>query len=134
MQSTQFSTTVLLFLKSAKPWVTAAAHTLLSSNVVLTKKWIFKGRGLVRGHTVDFIIRGGSLYLCTDDNSSQCVCVCVCVCACVCVWGGGVAQIKHLALACRLKKFFFIVIVIILWHASCYKTLNYIIKKCHLLN
>ena len=98
MQSTQFSTTVLLFLKSAKPWVTAAAHTLLSSNVVLTKKWIFKGRGLVRGHTVDFIIRGGSLYLCTNDNSSQCVCVCVC--------GGGGAQIKHLALACRLKNVF----------------------------
>ena len=127
MQSTQFSTTVLLFLKSAKPWVTAAAHTLLCSNVVLTKKWIFKGRGLVRGHTVDFIIRGGSLYPCTNDNSSQCVCVCVCVCG-----GGGGAQIKHLALACRLNKFFssfFIVIVIILWHASCHKTPNYIMKK-----
>ena len=90
MQSTQFSTTVLLFLKSAKPWVTAATHTLLCSNVMLTKKWIFKGRGLVRGHTVDFIIRGGSVYPCTNDNSSQCVCVCVYVC--VCVGGGGVLK------------------------------------------
>ena len=129
MQSTQFSTTVLLFLKSAKPWVTAAAHRLLVyNNVVLTKKWIFKGRGLVRGHTVDFIIRGGSVYPCINDNSSQCVCVCVCVCVC----GGVCAQIKHLALACRLKNvfsFFFIVIVIILWHASCHKTPNYITKK-----
>ena len=126
MQSTQFSTTVLLFLKSAKPWVTAAVHTLLCSNVMLTKKWIFKGRGLVRGHTVDFIIRRGSVYPCTNDNSSQCVCVCVCVGG-----GGGVAQIKHLALACRLKNVFsfFIVIVIILWHASCHKTPNYIMKK-----
>ena len=126
MQSTQFSTTVLLFLKSVKPWVTAAAHTLLCSNVVLTKKWIFKGRGLVRGHTVDFIIRGESLYPCTNDNSSQCVCVFVCVC--VCVGRGGV---KHLALACHFKNVFsfFIVILIILWHASCHKTPNYIMKK-----
>ena len=81
--------TVLLFLKSAKPWVTAAAHTPLSSNVVLTKKWIFKGWGLVRGHTIDFIIRRGSLYPCTNDNSSQCVCA---LCVSVCVWGGGLLK------------------------------------------
>ena len=68
-----------------EPWVTAAAHTLLCSNVMLTKKWIFKGRGLVRGHTVDFIIRGGYVYPCTNDNSSQCVRLSVCVC----VGGGG---------------------------------------------
>ena len=73
MQSTQFSTTVFLFLKSAKPCVTAAAHTLLCSNVLLIKKLVFKGRGLLRGHSVDLIIREESLYLCTNDNSSQCV-------------------------------------------------------------
>ena len=132
MQSTQFSTTVLLFLKSAKPWVTAAAHTLLCSNVVLTKKWIFKGRGLVRGHTVDFIIRGGSLYPCTNDNSSQCVCVCVCVSLCVCVCGGGGCSNKTPSSGLPFEKcffLFFIVIVIILWHASCHKTPNYIMKK-----
>ena len=41
----------------------------------------------MRGHTVDFIIRGGSLYPCTNDNSSQ-WCAFVCVCVCVCVGGG----------------------------------------------
>ena len=82
MQSTQFSTTVLLFLRSAKPCVTAAAHTLLSSNVVLTKEWIFTGSGLVRGHTVDFIIRGGSF-------TYALMTILVSVCACVCVGGGG---------------------------------------------
>ena len=129
MQSTQFSTTVLLFLRSAKPCVTATAHTVLSSNVVLTKEWIFTGSGLVRGHTVDLIIRGGSFtYALMTILVSVCVCACVYVCVCVC--GGGVAQIKHLALACRLKNVFsfFIVIVIILWHAYRYKTPNYIKK------
>ena len=120
MQSTQFSTTVLLFLKSAKPWVTAAAHTLLCSNVVLTKKWIFKGRGLVRGHTVDFRIRGGSLL------------VSVCAFVYVCVWGGGGGcsnKTPSSGLPFEKLFFFFIVIVIILWHASCHKTPNYIMKK-----
>ena len=85
----------------------------------------------MRGHTVDFIIRGGSLYLCTNDNSSQCVCVCVCVCVfvCVCVGGGGCPNKTHSSGLPFEKCFFFIVIVIILWHASCHKTPNYIMKK-----
>ena len=103
MQSTRFSTTVLLFLKSAKPWVTAAAHTLLCSNVMLTNKWIFKGRGLVRGRTVDFIIRGGSVYPCTNGKSSQCVCVCVCLCVC----GGGGCSNKTLSSGLPFEKCFF---------------------------
>ena len=105
MQSTQFSTTVFPLLKSAKPWVTAAAHTLLCSNVELIKKWVFKGRGLVWGHTVDYIIL-----------DSMCVC------------GGGGLGYKHLSLACRLKNVF-MVKVIILWYACRHYTPNYIMKK-----
>ena len=85
-----------------------------------------QGEGVSAGSHCCFIIRGGSLYLCTNDNSSQCKCVCVSVC----VGGWGCSnKTPSSGLPFEFFSFFFIVIVIILWHASYHKTPNYIMKK-----